>query len=131
MATVQTVLGPIDAAELGPTLVHEHIHFSYPGDVFDPTGRFDRAEAIEGAVERMRGLSEHGIRTVVDPAPIEMGRDPSFVAEVSERSGMQLVCATGFYVEAIGIPYYWRNGPTRRSRICSATRSSTASARRG
>src|SRR5256885_202885 len=32
MATVQSVLGPIDTADLGPTLVHEHIRICYPGD---------------------------------------------------------------------------------------------------
>ena len=39
MATVHTVTGPVDAAELGPTLVHEHIRVAYPGDELDPTGQ--------------------------------------------------------------------------------------------
>lgn len=110
MATVQTVLGPVDPADLGPTLVHEHISFSYPGDHFDPRSTWDRARCIETAVRRMEGLREHGIRTVVDPTPMEMGRDPELIAEVSQRSGVNIVCATGFYHDhgAIGIPYYWR-----------------------
>ena len=29
MTTVQTVTGPVDAADLGRTLVHEHIRISY------------------------------------------------------------------------------------------------------
>lgn len=108
MANVQTVLGPIDTDELGPTLVHEHVSISYPGDDLDPTGRFDRAACVSTAVERMRGLAEHGIRTFVDPCPIDLGRDVELMAEVARESGMHVVCATGFYHEHIGIPYYWR-----------------------
>ena len=108
MAFVQTVLGPIDAAELGPTLMHEHILFSYPGDELDPTGTWTRAEALAVATERMEQLKEHGVKTFVDPCAIEMGRDPELMAEVSQRTGMQIVCATGFYKEEAGLPYYWR-----------------------
>jgi phosphotriesterase-related protein len=108
MATVQTVLGPIDATELGPTLVHEHVYFSYPGDALDPTGTWTRADAVAVGIDRMQELADHGIRTFVDPCPIEMGRDPELLAEVSQRSGMQIVCATGFYLEKLGLPYYWR-----------------------
>ena len=108
MAVVQTVLGPIDVAEMGPTLVHEHVYFSYPGDTLDPTGTWTRADALAIGVERMEQLKEHGIGTFVDPCAIEMGRDPELMAEVSQRTGMNIVCATGFYVEHIGLPYYWR-----------------------
>jgi phosphotriesterase-related protein len=108
MAVVQTVLGPIDVADMGPTLVHEHVYFSYPGDSLDPTGTWTRADALAIAIERMEQLKEHGVRTFVDPCAIEMGRDPELMAEVSQRTGMTIVCATGFYVEHIGLPYYWR-----------------------
>ena len=108
MATVHTVTGPVDATDLGPTLVHEHIRIAYPGDELDPTGQWDRAACVDTAVERMAGLAEHGVRTFVDPCPIDLGRDPELMAEVAERSGMQIVCTTGFYHQEIGIPYYWR-----------------------
>jgi phosphotriesterase-related protein len=108
VATVQTVTGPIDVTDLGPTLVHEHVRISYPGDDLDPTGGWDRAACVDTAVERMAGLATFGVRTFVDPCPIDLGRDPELMAEVSERSGMQIVCTTGFYHEHIGIPYYWR-----------------------
>ncbi len=108
MATVQSVLGPISTDDLGPTLVHEHLYVSYPGDTLDPLDNWDRSECIAVAVERMKGLLEHGIRTIVDPCPIDLGRDPVLMAEVAEISGMQVICSTGFYHEHIGIPYYWR-----------------------
>ena len=110
MATVQTVLGPIDTADLGAVLVHEHIRISYPGDHLDPTSTWSRADCIATAAERMQQLQEHGVRTFVDPCPIDLGRDPELMAEVAQRSGMNVVCSTGFYHahDAIGIPYYWR-----------------------
>jgi len=108
MAVVQTVLGPIDVAQMGPTLVHEHVYFSYPGDTLDPTGMWTRADALAIGIERMEQLKAHGIRTFVDPCAIEMGRDPELMAEVSQRTGMNIVCATGFYQEHMGLPYYWR-----------------------
>jgi phosphotriesterase-related protein len=110
MATVMTVLGPVDASDLGRVLVHEHVRISYPGDELDPNGTWDRAACIATAVERMEQLLEHGVKTFVDPCPIDLGRDPELLAEVAQRSGMHIVCSTGFYHEhnAIGIPYYWR-----------------------
>jgi phosphotriesterase-related protein len=72
MAVVQTVLGPIDVADMGPTLVHEHVYFSYPGDALDPIGTWTRADALAIGVERMEQLKEHGIRTFVDPCAISI-----------------------------------------------------------
>lgn len=107
-ATVQTVLGPIAADDLGVTLVHEHIRIAYPGDQLDPTPGPSRADCVAIAVDRMHELADYGVRTFVDPCPIDLGRDPELMAEVAERSGMQIVCSTGFYHEEIGIPWYWR-----------------------
>lgn len=106
--TVETVLGPVPVEELGPSLVHEHIVISYPGDELDPTSKWSRATCIEVAVERMQQLREFEITTFVDPCAIDLGRDPELMAEVAQRSGMQIVCTTGFYHEHIGLPYYWR-----------------------
>ena len=110
MTTVQTVTGPVDGAELGRTLVHEHIRISYAGEKLDPTYAWDRAETVERAVDKMGELLDAGFSTFVDPCPIELGRDPELYAEISSRSGMQIVCTTGFYTEHLGsgLPFYWR-----------------------
>jgi phosphotriesterase-related protein len=110
MATVQTVTGPVDAAELGRTLVHEHIRISYAGEELDPTYAWDRAETVARAVDKMGELLDAGFRTFVDPCPIELGRDPELYAEISSRSGMRIVCTTGFYTQHMdsGMPFYWR-----------------------
>ncbi len=110
MTTVQTVTGPVDGADLGRTLVHEHIRISYEGERLDPNYAWDRAETVERAVDKMGELLDAGFRTFVDPCPIELGRDPELYAEVASRSGMQIVCTTGFYTEhgGSGLPFYWR-----------------------
>ncbi|HVW41806.1 MAG TPA: hypothetical protein VHC18_10695 [Amycolatopsis sp.] len=110
MKDVMTVTGPVPAESLGMTLMHEHVLISMPGDHLDPASTWSRAQCVDTAVTRMRELLEVGVRTFVDPCPVELGRDPVLLREVSERSGMQIVCATGFYMEqdGFGIPYYWR-----------------------
>jgi len=106
---VQTVLGPVGLDKLGRTLMHEHLFIAFPGAEFDPAAIFDRAGFVAEAVKRLRQLrEEHGVRTFVDPCPIELGRDAAMMAEIAEKSEMNVVCTTGFYFEAMGLPVYWR-----------------------
>lgn len=106
---VQTVTGPIPVERLGRTLMHEHLFVAFPGAWFDPLAKFDRAELIDEAVRRLVQLrTEHGVRTFVDPCPIELGRDVTIMKEISEKSSLHIVCTTGFYNEERGLPYYWR-----------------------
>jgi phosphotriesterase-related protein len=62
------------------------------------------------ATDRLQELKDHGVTTLVDPCPIELGRDPELYAEISSRSGMRIVCTTGFYTQHMdsGLPFYWR-----------------------
>lgn len=108
--TVQTVTGPVDAAALGRTLVHEHIRISFFGEELDRTYAWNRAETVALAVDKMAELLDAGFRTFVDPCPIELGRDPQLYAEIADKSGMNIVCTTGFYTEhgGSGLPFYWR-----------------------
>ncbi len=110
MGSVMTVNGPVDGAQLGRTLVHEHIVISYAGEELEAAHRYTRPEIVARAVDKMAELLDAGFRTFVDPCPIELGRDPELYAEVAQRSGMQIVFTTGFYTEHLGsgLPFYWR-----------------------
>jgi len=110
MAQVQTVTGPIEAEALGRTLVHEHIVITWSGEQYERRVAWTRADIVARAVDKLAELRDAGFRTFVDPCPIELGRDPELYAEVSQKSGMQVVCTTGFYTahEAWGLPFYWR-----------------------
>ena len=105
---VQTVLGPVPLAQLGRTLMHEHLFIAFDGAQFDPAACFDRVEVVNECVRRLKALKAHGVQTFVDPCPIELGRDVRLMAEISERAEMHVVCATGFYHESMGLPPYWR-----------------------
>src|ERR1700712_476160 len=106
---IQTVTGPIGLDQLGRTLMHEHLFIAFPGAEFDPTAQFDRAGFVGEAVRRLIQLrTEHGVRTFVDPCPIELGRDAALMREIAEKSEMNVVCTTGFYFEDMGLPVYWR-----------------------
>lgn len=103
---VNTVTGPISTADLGRTLIHEHVLIGFPGWFMDARQpAFKRDEAIERVVDAFQQLHGHGVRTVIDPCPMDLGRDVEFCAEVSQKSGINLICATGAYVESMGIPY--------------------------
>ncbi len=103
---VNTVQGKTTPEELGRTLIHEHVLIGFPGWFMDTRmPPFIRHEAIARAVDAFQQLHGYGVRTVIDPCPMDLGRDVEFIAEVSQKSGVSLICATGAYVEAMGIPY--------------------------
>ncbi len=109
---MNTVTGTCTPDELGRTLVHEHLLVGYPGWQMDALAPpFERNEAKKRAVEVMQRLKEHGVRTFLDPCPMDLGRDPEFMAEVASESGMQIICTTGAYFEEQGLTYTFRNLP--------------------
>ncbi len=109
---VQTVLGPIDVDRLGMTLMHEHLKIGFPGWQVDTTLEWDRDAELEEAVQRLERLKELGVGTFVDPCAMELARDPDFMAQVSRRSGVNIVCSTGLYLEhgldLAGFPAYFK-----------------------
>ncbi len=106
---VNTVTGPIGLDQIGRTLMHEHLFIAFSGAEFDPSVVFDRAAFVAEAVKRLTELrTVYGVRTFVDPCPIELGRDAALMKEIAEKSQMQVVCTTGFYFEEMGLPIYWR-----------------------
>lgn len=107
--TVQSVLGPISVNDLGMTLMHEHVYVEFAGSGIDFTVAFDRADFIKDATKRLAALKEYGVTTFVDPCPMDIGRDISILKEVSEKSGLNIICATGFYFEPLGFPIYWQH----------------------
>jgi phosphotriesterase-related protein len=110
--SVQLTGGRISGSEMGRTLIHEHILIGMAGWNLDfKAPKFVRHEALSRAVDRLQELRAYDCRTVVDPCPIDLGRDVEFVAEVAQRSGVNIACATGVYNEFEGIPYTFRSMP--------------------
>lgn len=106
---INSVCGPISADELGTTLMHEHFLFGYPGYQGDITcGPFNRDLALKTCLDTLEKLKSLGLKTVVDATPNECGRDPEFLKEVSEKSGINIICASGYYYEGEGAPAYFK-----------------------
>lgn len=106
--TLHTVTGPIAPDALGRTLMHEHLLIGYPGSEADsvntgPVG----ADRVERCVDRISEMQDLGFRSMLDPCPSDLGRDVELMAEVAQRTGFQIVCATGFYKQAEGGYPYW------------------------
>jgi phosphotriesterase-related protein len=109
MASINTVTGPIKAEQMGKTLIHEHFIFGYPGFQGDVTlGAFNEESALEEAINIARYMQSFGVKTVVDPTPNECGRNPEFLKKISEATGLQIICATGYYYEGEGATPYFK-----------------------
>jgi phosphotriesterase-related protein len=105
---IQTVTGEISSDELGATLMHEHLLMGFAGWESD-TGApaQDEEEMIRRCVDRIEELKAGGFSSLLDPCPTDLGRDPEFYAKVAERTGFNILFATGIYNEFLGSPY-WR-----------------------
>ncbi|WP_345751094.1 phosphotriesterase family protein [Microbacterium rhizophilus] len=96
MSRVNTVLGPIDAAELGFVAIHEHIGYGMPGSELDTQWWKSPEQRYEETVPKLRTYRENGGSTFVDATGICNGRDVDYYKSISEKTGVHIVAATGF-----------------------------------
>jgi phosphotriesterase family protein len=80
----------------GYTLMHEHIFIDLSG-----IKKLDdcRLDCKNETIEEFKKLYENGVRNITEVTNIGMGRDVNYIKEVSEKSGINVICATGFYKE--------------------------------
>ena len=121
---VRTVLGPVAADVLGPTLVHEHLLIDNPSFVEpeDPTdrARAHRPLALEDlgwvrrhwtshadnlvlddeamAIAELAPFAAGGGATIVDATVPGIGRDPLALARIPRASGVHIVMGAGAYI---------------------------------
>lgn len=106
---IETVTGKIPIESLGKTLIHEHFVFGYPGYSGDVTiGGYDHKQVVQDGIEMAQAVMKHGVQTVFDPTPNECGRNPAVLKEISEATGLQIICATGYYYEGEGATTYFK-----------------------
>ena len=97
MTTVETAQGSIATAELGPTLMHEHIVTRSPGVQENWPHLWDRPEILAIAEKKMADLYARGIRTIVDLTTVDLGRDIGLIVEVARRCRIHVIVATGVW----------------------------------
>ncbi len=134
MMTVTTVRGPISTADLGICLTHEHVlndvtswwhstsSIGLDPDEFarkkvgiedlwdlkhDPFGNLDncRLDDLDLAVEEVGRFAALGGRTLVEATGFGVGRNLAGLLSVSERTGVNIIAGTGFYLEASQPPF--------------------------
>lgn len=124
---VMTVDGPIPAAQMGMTLMHEHLQ----NDCrcwWNPPKEPSRQHLAEGpvrigilgelkqdpfvnlhnialdeldlAIEEVAAFAKAGGRTVVDPTCRGIGRDPSRLRAISAGTGLNVVMGAGYYLHS-------------------------------
>jgi phosphotriesterase-related protein len=127
---VLTVLGPIDPAEVGPALLHEHLINVIDRMVPVPTDpellrmyeqpvtlenlaeiRWSRAGmlsrdnidqgSLELRVDELKDLHAAGGRTLCEVSVVGLRGDARELPEISRRSGVHIVAGTAFFVEAL------------------------------
>ena len=94
---VETALGPVATAELGPTLMHEHIVTRSPGVQENWPHLWDRDAILAIAERKMADLDRRGIRAIVDLTTVDLGRDIGLIVDVARRSRVHVVVATGVW----------------------------------
>ena len=112
MPQVQTVKGPVDTAELGQTLMHEHV-FVLTADVQQnyPEEWGSEDERVADAVGKLQALAAVGVRTIVDPTVVGLGRYIPRIQRIAEQVDVNIVVATGCYTYD-DVPFFFHHrGP--------------------
>jgi phosphotriesterase-related protein len=97
---VETVKGPMDTAQLGSTLMHEHvfvvtpeIEHEYPEWSWDGSKQDRQTEAIG----KLQALKAAGISTIVDLTVLGLGRSVEDLVPVARETDVNIIVATGMY----------------------------------
>ena len=112
MASVETVRGPVDVALLGPALMHEHIFVLDPealqnyGNAFGAR-YWDEDERIADAITKLQAVQAAGLRTLVDPTVVGLGRCIPRIQRINAEVDLNIVVATGLYA-FMELPQFYR-----------------------
>ena len=112
MPTVETVRGPVDVDDLGSTLMHEHVFVLDPEAIAN-YGRawgeclWDEELRVADAIAKLGAVREAGIRTLVDPTVVGLGRFIPRLQRINAEVDLNIVVATGLYA-FLELPQFFR-----------------------
>lgn len=111
-STVPTAAGDIPVAELGATLMHEHVFVrNQEIELNWPHPEADDEHWMNEAITSFTRLRAKGVSTIVDLTVVGLGRDVTKVAELAAQVPVNIVVATGLY-SMRDLPSYFKNrGP--------------------
>jgi phosphotriesterase-related protein len=120
VATVETVTGPIDADDLGRTLIHEHMitrdeaiaaQWPHVGPTAPDPDDPEPPDFLSPAIGCAKAVLGHGVKTVCEPTAMFIGRDVALSRRVAEETGLQLVACTGIYTYDHLPPFFVSRDP--------------------
>lgn len=98
-SVVNTVLGPVPADQLGPTVVHASLLSVFPGAEYAPDITIDRAEIFNILRDKLNSFYAASGRTIVDVAGMFHGRNLPFTLDLLEilarTTGVNNIASTG------------------------------------
>lgn len=97
MPQVETLNGPIDTAELGFTLMHEHVFVQSEGVAQNFPSVWDEPAEIDAAREKLRDMADAGVRTIVDLTVLGLGRNIPRLRDLAGDLPLTVIVATGLY----------------------------------
>src|SRR5207237_8605272 len=109
---IQTVRGPIDSAQIGSTLMHEHV-FVLDKEISENYPENWGLEEKRGAdaVGRLNELKSRGVDTIVYLTVIGLGRYIPRIQQIAEQTGIQIIVAAGVYTYN-DVPFFFHyRGP--------------------
>lgn len=109
MGTVETLRGPVDAGQLGFTLMHEHL-FLKSANLHDQWPHLEDLDArVDDVVAQVNEAGERGVRTIVDCTAPNMPRDVPRLLRIAEATDVNILFATGLHPHfAVPFPLTYR-----------------------
>lgn len=98
MTIINSVLGLLDTANLGFTLMHEHLIVSSAG-ISQNYAELLGTGFIDRIVSELTQAKEGGISTIVDATTLDLGRDVTMLAEASRLTGINIIACTGWWLD--------------------------------
>lgn len=98
---VRTVLGDIDAKEMGYTLAHEHI-MTNPQGMGSKVEDDHKLDSVEKAIEMCKEFKAAGGKSLIESTPKSWGRNTPGMVIASRESGVNVIACTGYICEEHG-----------------------------
>eukprot|EP00026_Physarum_polycephalum_P011443 Phypoly_transcript_11670.p1 GENE.Phypoly_transcript_11670~~Phypoly_transcript_11670.p1 ORF type:complete len:349 (+),score=52.06 Phypoly_transcript_11670:86-1132(+) len=125
---VQTTTGLINPDELGNTQMHEHIYIKYTNFFEEPSDPCEKEFATKPfslehvhwiqynynkslpnltldepqvAERELELFKKYGGKTIVEVTTHGIGRNPTFLSELSQKTGINIISGAGFYLDCV------------------------------
>ena len=92
---IRTVCGDINPEKLGVTMCHEHFIVDLSIVRKDNESKIETVEEVSPEIKKMMDL---GVNSAIEVTTNDMYRDVKKLKTISEKTNLNIVAATGFYL---------------------------------